>query len=89
MRTLDKIITEVSSSRGAPMGRQSTHSDVDCIIRKLYDCKVPMSGDGAYDRGGAYWGTGSELRVKYTKDLSVIFFYRMDDLLMGEGRYDD
>lgn len=44
---------------------------------KVFDCAVPMS-DGAYDKGGAYWGLGKQLRVSYTKDLTYINFYRID-----------
>ena len=74
MRTIDKIITPVNTSRGAPMGRSNKGrrpSD-----QKVYDCRVPMDSSGAYDKGGAYWGIDSELRVSYTKDLSYINFYR-------------
>lgn len=42
--------------------------------KRIFDCAVPMSGD--YDKGGAYWGIGKQLRVSYTKDLSYIEFYR-------------
>ena len=45
---------------------------------RLYDCRVPMCPDGAYDKGGAYWGIGNELRVRYTKDLSFVEFYRVE-----------
>lgn len=75
MRTIDNIITKVASRYGAPMGRrnvgQCPHADDNV---KVYDCAVTMSG--AYDRGGAYWGLGAQLRVSYTKDLSYIRFYR-------------
>lgn len=103
MRTIDKIITNVSSRRGAPMGRSNegkrpkevlpdmsdiTEKDtylfnVYWILRKkrlnknipkIYDCAVPMCT--GYDKGGAYWGIGAQLRVAYTKDLSYIQFYR-------------
>ena len=47
--------------------------------KKVFDCRVPLSGDGAYDSGGAYWGIGRELRVSYTKDLTYIRFYRRGD----------
>lgn len=85
MKTIDKIITKVDCRFGAPMGRENVDerpakngivSD-DWLYdpkNKLYDCAVPLI-DG-YDRGGAYWGTPSNLRVKYTKDLSYIEFYR-------------
>ena len=74
MRTIDKIITELSCKYGAPMGRPcvgKTPKD-----KRIFDCAVPMGSQGAYDRGGAYWGIGKQLRVSYTKDLSYIEFYR-------------
>jgi hypothetical protein len=86
MRTLDKIITKLSCKYGAPMGRANVGnrphtitSGPHCRIYKknqikVFDCAVPMNG--AYDKGGAYWGFGSQLRVSYTKDLSYIEFYR-------------
>lgn len=86
MRTIDKIITKVDISRGAPMGRNNVGkqpvtvtSGPNCRIFKknqvkVYDCYIPMSG--GYDRGGAYWGLPDNVRVRYTKDLSYIEFYR-------------
>lgn len=88
MRTIDKIITDVSSSRGAPMGRENVDERPagkdGCVLpeymedpkNRFYDCAVPMDNSGAYDKGGAYWGTGRQLRVRYTKDLLYIEFYR-------------
>lgn len=73
MRTLDRIITKVNCSYGAPMGRHDV--GVAPTDKKIFDCKVPML-DTCYDKGGAYWGSGAELRVKYTKDLSYIEYYR-------------
>jgi hypothetical protein len=90
MKTIDKIITKVDTSRGAPMGRSNvkpqnfTVVDIGAKHKVLsdgfkhiliFDSAVPMI-DGAYDKGGAYWGIGSQLRVQYTKDLSFIEFYR-------------
>lgn len=86
MRTIDKIITQVDCKFGAPMGRVS-YDDRPKLMQindkvfkdssaKIFDCAVPMSGDGAYDKGGVYWGTGNQLRVKYTKDLLYVQFYR-------------
>ena len=74
MKTIDKIITKVDTSRGAPMGRANIGAYP--FDKKIFDCRVPMM-DSAYDKGGAYWGCGSELRVSYTKDLSYIQFYRI------------
>ena len=51
--------------------------DVTGKQQRIYDCKVPMSSCGAYDSGGAYWGIDKELRVSYTKDLTLIYFYRV------------
>jgi hypothetical protein len=77
MRTIDKIIMRCDTSRGAPMGRPDIGTPpLPFEEKKIYDCKVPMCADGAYDRGAAYWGIGSELRVLYTKDLSYVHFYR-------------
>lgn len=72
-RTIDKIVTNLSTKFGAPMGRCNVGEKPS--DKKVFDCKVPMS-DGAYDKGGAYWGMGSELRVSYTKDLTYVNFYR-------------
>jgi hypothetical protein len=76
MRTINKIITRVNGTYGAPMGRSNMGTRP--TDTKVYDCAVPMS-DGAYDKGGAYWGIGRQLRVSYTKDLSYIEFYRKGD----------
>lgn len=84
MRTIDKIITKVSGKYGAPMGRPDVDKCKKEVVHdvtythhgKLFDCAVPMSSDGAYDRGGAYWGHGKQLRVQYNKDLSFVRFYR-------------
>lgn len=79
MRTIDKIITKCNCKYGAPMGRLSIGELPLTTKMKIYNCAVPMSSDGAYDIGGAYWGIdGSQLRVSYTKDLSYIHFYRRD-----------
>ena len=58
------------------MGRMNVGIDRP-TDKRVYDCRVPMcSCCGGYDRGGAYWGLGSQLRVSYTKDLSYVRFYR-------------
>ena len=74
MRTINKIITEMNCSRGAPMGRMDI--GVKPTNKRVYDCLVPMVSTGEYDTGGAYWGIGKPLRVSYTKDLTYINFYR-------------
>lgn len=74
VKTIDKIITKVSNQYGAPMGRSNVGKRPE--DKRIFDCAVPMS-DGCYDKGGAYWGIGTQLRVSYTKDLSYINFYRI------------
>lgn len=95
MKTIDKIITKVSAKYGAPMSRGNVTPAKFNIVKiadtkylcvnqdntgakQIFDCAVPMS-DGAYDKGGAYWGLGKQLRVQYTKDLTFIRFYRLGD----------
>ena len=73
MKTINKIITEVGTKYGAPMGRPNVGKKP--IDKKVFDCKVKFV-DYAYDAGGAYWGSPENLRVKYTKDLSYVEFYR-------------
>jgi hypothetical protein len=74
MKTIDKIITKVDCKFGAPMGRYNIGNKP--TNKRVFDCAVPMSCDGAYDKGGAYFGIGKQLRVEYTKDLSYVKFYR-------------
>lgn len=78
------LIPEVSGKYGAPIGRHDTDERETETVNgtlmakfngKVFDRAVPMS-DGAYDKGGAYWGIGAQLRVSYTKDLKYIHFYR-------------
>ncbi len=81
MRTINKIITAVNGKFGAPMGRQNI--GIKPENKRIYDCLVPMCNCcGAYDTGGAYWGSDrmgdiKPLRVSYTKDLEYIYFYRV------------
>jgi len=87
MYAISKILDKVDTRYGAPMGRANVGkppvtitSGPSCKIFKsnqvkVYDRKVTLC-DG-YDKGGVYWGYGSELRVRYTKDLSYIEFYRL------------
>lgn len=72
MSTISKIITNVNTRFGAPMGRQSV--GLKPTKKTVFDCRVNLTQ--GYDKGGVYWGCGSELRVSYTKDLSYINFYR-------------
>ena len=73
------IITECDGTYGARMGRCNEGERPTNPKVKIFDRPVPLSIDGCYDRGGAYWGyspNGATLRVAYTKDLSYIEFYR-------------
>ena len=84
---LSEIITPVNCQYGAPMGRANVGSQPITVTSgrngricksnqvKVYEKRVPLI-DGGYDQGGAYWGIGKELRVRFTKDLSYIEFYR-------------
>jgi hypothetical protein len=89
MKTIDKIITKVGDSRGTKIGRSNVLPQSYTLVnpgklfivigdksQKVFDCAVPMSRDGEYDKGGAYWGFGTQLRVRYTRDFSFIQFYR-------------
>jgi len=58
------------------VGRSNVGTEKDAKGKRIFDCAVPMSSDGAYDSKGAYFGIGRQLRVKYTKDLTFIKFYR-------------
>lgn len=85
---LSEIITPVNCKFGAPIGRPNKGSQPVTITRgkncrickvdqiKVYEKRVHLV-DG-YDMGGAYWGIGKPLFVRFTKDLSYIEFYRAD-----------
>jgi len=84
---ISEIITNVNCQYGAPMGRANIGkqpititSGNNCrIVKKnqvkVYEKKVHLI-DG-YDIGGAYWGIGKPLIVRFTKDLSYIEYYRL------------
>lgn len=72
--TFSKVIDKVNTKFGAPMGRYSNAESEKPKGVRIYNRAVPLSG--GYDKGGAYWGYPSDLRVEYTKDLSYIRFYR-------------
>jgi len=73
-QTLTKIIHPVDTKRGAPMGRPNIGTPPKS--GKIYDKWVSLSQ--GYDKGGAYWGYPNNLRVKFTKNLYYIEFYRAD-----------
>ncbi len=91
---IDFAVYEVSGRYGAPMGRQSGvwtsiagrdekvgyYNDLPF---KLHLQKVDFV-DGVYDRGGAYWGSPSDLYVAYClawiedvkRELQVRYYVR-------------
>jgi len=83
---LSDIVTQVPCKYGAPMGRLNvgkqpvtiTSGPNNRIVKKhqtkVYEKRVPLI-DG-YDGGGAYWGYPNNLRVRFTKDLSYIEYFR-------------
>ena len=83
---LSEIITPVNCKYGAPMGRANIGTQPVTITGgnngrickshqiKVYEKRVPLIE--GYDGGGAYWGIGKPLMVRFTKDLSYIEFYR-------------
>jgi len=42
---------------------------------RVFDRAIYLDS-GGYDKGGAYWGIGGPLRVRFTKDLQYIEYYR-------------
>lgn len=84
---IKRVITEVNCKYGAPMGRRNIDTRPKLGVlsdgTKLVDASQPMYDkrviliDG-YDKGGAYWGIGKELRVEFNKDLTYINYYRKE-----------
>lgn len=74
----ERIICKVDCTYGAPMGRSNTIPDKKPTER-IYDRRVPFI-NGACDAGNAYWGYPANLRVRYTRSLSYVEFYRVGDI---------
>lgn len=53
----NKLLSDVSSKYGAPMGRRNITESTNGKVRLF---RVRMV-DGCYDVGGAYWGMGTPL----------------------------
>jgi hypothetical protein len=70
----DEILYRVNTQRGAPMGRFSNNENEKPVSTKIFDRQVILSQ--GYDKGGAYWGTPSNLRVEFNLDLTYVRFYR-------------
>ena len=83
---LSEIITPVNCKYGAQMGRSNVGSEPVTTTSgnngrickshqvKVYQKRVPLVN--GYDQGGAYWGIGKPLHVRFTKDLTFIQFFR-------------
>ena len=71
----DLILCDVDCRRGSPMGRVNVGEKP--TDKRIFNRRVPLIYDGVYDKGGAYWGMGRELRLEYTSDLTYIIFYRI------------
>ena len=74
-RTINKILYKCDCKYGAPTGRFNIGNKP--TNKRIYDCCVTLIE--GYDKGGAYWGYPNNLRVSYTKDLSYIIFYRVNN----------
>lgn len=68
------LVRPVSTKYGAPMGRIDV-GQVNDISGRVFDRYISLNM-GGYDSGGAYWGTGALLRVRYTLDLAYVRYYR-------------
>lgn len=53
----NKLLTNVSSRYGAPMGRRTIADNPEAVVRVF---RVQLI-DSCYDSGGAYWGCGEPL----------------------------
>lgn len=68
------LVCPVNTRYGAPMGRANqappSWEGIPC-----FDRRVPLDSSG-YDQGGAYWGLGSPVRLRISKDFKYWEFYR-------------
>ena len=72
-QAFNEVVHKVNCKFGAPMGR--FNKGTKPTDKRIFDRAVHLDS-GAYDKGGAYWGFPSNLRVQYTSDLEYICFYR-------------
>lgn len=80
--------TKAFSIRGANMGRPNIGPDWDDDPQndRVFDRYVSLDS-GGYDQGGAYWGHGGYLRVRYTKDMAYVRYYREEWQYEIQGFY--
>lgn len=75
-RIYNELLCKVDTSRGAPMGRPDIGDRSQITDQRIYCRRVYLPFDGAYDKGGAYWGCGEPLYVEFTLDKSYVHFFR-------------
>jgi hypothetical protein len=59
MKTQFNPFPEVSGNHGAPMGRCGDNSSNLMGVKRLH--ARHQGGEGGYDKGGAYWGSPSNV----------------------------
>ncbi|WP_195594701.1 hypothetical protein [Bacteroides fragilis] len=75
-RTYNELLYKVDTRRGAPMGRPDVGDRSQVTGQRIFCRRVYLPIDGAYDKGGAYWGCGAPLYVEFTLDKSYVHFFR-------------
>ena len=81
-----EVLRDVNTRYGAPMGRSNVGSQPITVTRgpkcreykcdQVKVCQRRVILDQGYDSGGAYWGIGKPLYVRFTLDLSYVEFFR-------------
>lgn len=64
----NKLLSNVSSPFGAPMGRRTIAADKEAVVHLF---RMRMTADGCYDVGGAYWGHGEPLYAAIGDDFQT------------------
>ena len=92
-RQFKSIICNVSTSRGAPMGRREyctanmRRVDVGALPNKMLYCRqVPISQ--GYDKGGAYWGCGETLYAIFGQAYVDGIEYEYAEYVRAKSRAD-
>lgn len=67
------LLKRVRTPGECQSGRPNVGTEKDAEGKKIYSRKVVIDKKG-YDKGGAYWGTGKIIYVRYTLDKSYIRF---------------
>ncbi len=79
MQVYNELLYNVDTSRGAPMGRANIGTKIqEGSGKRIYRRRVYLPLDGAYGKGGAYWGCGVPLYVEFTLDKSYVNFFRKE-----------